>query len=419
MFLPTCFVLYVALRLALILLVPVQPGSDAGWYLTRAFTLLESGSYSENGLYTAYWPIGYPGFLSLLFKINGPSVLAAQVANLIFASASFWLLYALAKRLFADESGARLAVLLLTLYPNQIAYVPLLLTEHMYTCVLLLGCLVLLVRKRWSSVVIAGFLFGLATLVKTQTIVVAPVLALFAGYHRGSAHPLLGALIKAVVVGVIALATVSPWTYRNYQVFGTFILVSTNGGMNMLIGNNPSVVGGYAISVSEDDPLVKAARFSAADQVAADRRARELAWAWIMENPAQFLSLVPKKVFRLWAPDGEGEWEYQRGAPSYEQNIWAFQTVRIANQCFYLAILVLSAGAFVRLVKRRAAPELFLGFVLAGLTTIQCIVLFGQSRFHFPVMPFLICYAAWIINTEWCRHDGAEERQVVAPEIDR
>ncbi len=419
MFLPTCFVLYVALRLALILLVPVQPGSDAGWYLGRALTLLESGHYSENGLYTAYWPIGYPGFLSLLFKISGPSILAAQVANLVFASASFWLLYALAKRLFADESVARLAVLLLTLYPNHIAYVPVLLTEHMYTCILLLGCLLLLVRKSWSSVVIAGFLFGLATLVKTQTIVVAPALALFAGYHRGSAYPLRGALIRAVVVGIVALATVSPWTYRNYQVFGTFILVSTNGGMTMLTGNNPSVVGDYGRNFSEDDPLVKAARFSVADQVAADRRARELAWAWIRENPAQFLSLVPKKAFRLWAPDGEGEWEYQRGTPSYEQNVWAFRTARIANQCFYLAILVLSAWAFVRLVKRRAPPEVFLGFVLAALTTALCIVFSGQSRYHFPVMPFLICYAAWIINAQWCRHGGAEERQVVAPEIGR
>ena len=136
----------------------------------------------------------------------------------------------------------------------------------------------------WRHVIRTGLLMGLVVLVASaigmveafderdlvvgyltlgQLLLFAP--ALFAGYHRGSAYPLRGALIRAVVVGIVALATVSPWTYRNYQVFGTFILVSTNGGMTMLTGNNPSVVGDYGRNFSEDDPLVKAARFSVAD----------------------------------------------------------------------------------------------------------------------------------------------------------
>ena len=47
------------------------------------------------------------------------------------------------------------------------------------------------------------------------------------------------AVARALIVGGCLAATVAPWTYRNYKTFGTFVLVSTNGGENLLIGNNP------------------------------------------------------------------------------------------------------------------------------------------------------------------------------------
>src|SRR3990167_3428778 len=81
-FTPVCFLAFIGVRLALIVFVPVEPGSDALWYFNRASTLAEQGSYSENGLPTAFWPVGYPAFLALLFTFTGTHLAVAQFANL-------------------------------------------------------------------------------------------------------------------------------------------------------------------------------------------------------------------------------------------------------------------------------------------------------------------------------------------------
>ena len=397
-FLPICFGIFVATRAALIFWVPIaEPFSDSGWYLNRALTLLADGSYSERGLPTAYWPVGYPAFLALVFKVAGPSWLAAQLANLVLAGASFWLLYAVARRFLQHELAGRGAVLLLTLYPNNAAYVPALLTEALYTFLLLAACYGLLSGRTWWHLLSAGVLFGLATLVKTQTILLIPVLAGLAFLDTWSISKAVRAAMSAAAVLGIALLVAAPWALRNYAVLGAAVL-STNGGTALLAGNNPSVVGDYWHDYSEDDPLFSEARFSAQDQVQADKRARTLAVGWIKDHPVQFLLLAPKKVFRLWAPDGEGEWMYQ-DTPFYQRHSTVFRLVRVFNQAFYGLAMMLFALSIWRLLTLRSAPTMYFGLGVVLVTTFTSVVFSGQSRYHFPAMPFIFAYVAWYLAT--------------------
>jgi hypothetical protein len=382
-FLPACFLLFLGLRLALVLLVPVAPWSDAAWYYGRAVTLAAEGAYAETGLPTAFWPIGYPGFLGLLFRVTGPSVAVAQGANLVFAAASFALAYSVTKRLFESERAARLAVLMLTIYPNNAAYVPLLLTETLYSFLLLSAIWLLCSRGIRGRLVLAALVFALGILVKTQTVLLVPIVAFLILWDRWAVRDAARPAIEAVLVTSMALLILAPWTYRNYRTFGHFILVSTNGGISLLEGNNSSVVGDYAHDFSYTDPLVKAAGFSVRDQVAADGRARSLALHWIRAHPRDFLLLMPKKIFRLWAPDGEAEWGYQAGTAWYDRySTW-----------FYVLVLVLAAGGVKVLLGRRARPATFAGVAVAATTTLISLVFSGQSRYHFAVMPLLLGYA--------------------------
>ena len=403
-FLPACFFLFVGIRLILILLVPVNPSSDAGWYFSRAVIISEEGTFSEGGIPTAYWPVGYPAFLGLLFCITGPSLLSAQIANLLLAAGSFWLLYYLARRLFCSELVARFSVLLLTVYPNNAAYVSLTLSEIFYTFLLLFVCILLLSNYSWRICVLIGIIFGLATLVKTQTVLLIPALVFLAYCKDWSFKGISVAIFRMMAILIVALAVIAPWTYRNYMAFGHFILVSTNGGTSLLAGNNPSVVGDYSRDFSDTDPLFKKANFSVMDQVAADKRARTLALEWIRDNPGAFLGLIPKKVFRFWVPDGEAEWQYQRGTPWYDQYVIWFRLVRILNQIFYIAVLTLFAVALWKLSKERPALLLYIGPAIGVFFTLISVVFSGQSRYHFPVMPFIMIYAAWaIMEIKICR----------------
>lgn len=401
LFLPVCFALFVGVR-GLLLLIPVDPSSDAAWYYARALELLERGTFSENGIPTAYWPVGYPAFLAGLFYVTGPSVLVAKLANLCFSSASFITGIYVCRVMFQDERSARIAALLTAVYPNNAVYVASVLTEPLYT-LLILGTFGLVLRSRSLSATLAcGIFLGVATLVKTQTILLVPGLVFLADSAEWSKRSLARAFVRAVIVTVVAIATVLPWSLRNDRVFGELIFVSTNGGMSLLAGNNDSLVGDFSSNYGGEDPLMREAAFSVEDQVNADKRAKALATRWIKDHPGDFVRMIPQKLFRLWAIDGEGEWMYQAGSPVYPRHEAVFRAVRMANQAFYAMLLLLAAYGVFRLLRDGNTPRQLGGVFLIAFVSALCAVFSGQSRYHFPVMPFVIFLASTVLSA-WIR----------------
>lgn len=398
--LPVLFVLY-ALPRALMLLLPVEPSSDASWYFHRAAAVAGGLGYSEDGVLTAFWPPGFAFALAALFKLFGPWVPAGQMLNFVCALGTAWLTYDLGRRLFHSELAGRAALLLLAIYPNNIAYVPLLLTEVFYTVLLLAGCWLLIVWRSAAGVVAGGLVFGVATLVKAQSLVVVPLIFAVAVARDFDRRRALLAMGKTIAVIAVAIAVVAPWGYRNYRVFGEFVPVSTNGGLTLLTGNNSSARGDY----SYDDPLVTSIPRTVATQLAVDKEARRRAVQWISDHPRQFLLLLPFKVFRLWAPDGEAEHSFQLGYKGYERHVVAFRTVRYLNQAYYVCLLVGFAWAAVILLRGtvRVSEYRFdwwiLPYAIALYPTAIALVFSGQSRFHYPVMPFVAMCSGWLLVT--------------------
>ncbi|MFC6620670.1 glycosyltransferase family 39 protein [Novosphingobium panipatense] len=392
--------IYLALRAA-VLLIDVQPTSDAEWYYLRAASLAAGQGYLDNaGAPTAFWPPGWPLALSLVFFQFGVSTGVVGLFNLACAALTGALTLVLGRRLFGSEAAARAGLLLLAVYPNAIGYVPLALTEVFYTALLMTACWIIVARSHWLHLVSAGVLFGFATLVKAQTVVVIPVLFAIDWLRK---DPLLGRFPRLFAEGLLVLAvaaaTVLPWTIRNQVQLGHWIAVSTNGGYTLLTGNHDSATGDY----SPDATVVKDLMARAGlDEASRDAAARGLAIAWIAENPDRFLELAPKKLLRLWLPDGEAEWAYQAGAPGYERIEIAYRAVRLLNQAYYLLLMAAFAVAFfVMVARRRKDGQRWLGWWLtpygiALYPTLICLVFSGQSRFHYPVMPWVCMTAGWL-----------------------
>ena len=383
-FVPVTFGLFVMLRVALLVAVPIEQTSDFLWYFERAREIAVGDGYAIDGQLTAFWPVGWPGTLALLFRLFGDTPLVGQIANLILSALAFLLTLALADRLFTDWRVGRVAVLLLAVYPNQIAYVPLLSTEIFYQVLLLAG-LFLLCQERLVFTLLGGLVFGLATLTKAQTVPLPALLLLGAWWCGGRKLP----VGRHLAVTYLAMAVVvAPWTVRNYTVFHAFVPVSTNGGFTLLAGNNPTARGGY----TDTDPLMQDLPHDPTQEVATDRLAKDRAVNWITAHPLAVLELVPRKVLRLWGMEGEGEWLYEAGYAGYDAHAALFRAVRIANQVYYFALLALAA-----LSLRGAArsPWLLSGWIVAGYFTVVTAVFLGQSRFHFALMPLLLLYAGW------------------------
>lgn len=370
--------------------------SDASWYLNRAMGIANGEGYSEAGYPTAYWPVGYPGFLGVLFYLFGQDQLVGQIANLVMAAGSFFLQLELTRRIFHSEAAARLGVLLLTVYPNHVAYTSFILTEIYFTFLLLFGVYLYVTRNAWISVLACGVVFGLATLTKPQVVFLPSLLVFFRVFDPEEKNNLREHLVKGFTIYLVMAAVLIPWAVRNTEVFGELVLISTNGGATLLSGNNPTANGGHV----ENDPLVAQRNFSVQDQVESDRRATKLALEWLRENPERFIELIPLKVWHLWAKNGEAEWAYQAGYQYYQQYRHVFRTIRWVNQIFFALLLVGSFAAVFILINNRdkvAWPWVLIGYSLMIYLTLISIVFSGQSRFHFPAMPWIIMYAAWAL----------------------
>ena len=409
-FVPACFTVYLFLRLALIFALPIDQYSDSLWYYARGLSIASGGGYSEGGIATAYWPPGWPGFLGLVFWLFGPSPVVGKMANLALAAMIFPIAFGLGSAIFADRLVGRLTVLMLTIYPNQIGYVPILATELFYTTLLLLAIFILVRSHSLLSLVLSGIVFGIAALAKAQTVFIPAVLFAVWWVFAERRPRLSSWIVRAALVYTAMAIVVAPWTVRNYMVFGEFVLISTNGGGTLLSGNNPSASGDY----TENDALVKQVPNDVAGQVANDRLATSLALKWIRENPIDFIILIPRKIWRLWAPDGESEWSYQAGYKWYDEYWIFFRSVRVLNQAYYallIGLFLLSAIYFLHR-HRMMSPYAVTGYTLVAYFTAISIVFSGQSRFHFPLMPWVAIYAAWTI-TQWAGKGEPAPRPVM------
>ena len=386
---------------ALLILLHVTPTSDADWYFWQAQNLAGGKGYvGGHGEPTAFWPPGWPMALSLAIRAGGASPLTVGLFNLLWAALAGLLTHDLARRLFGTEAAARTAVLLLALYPNSALYVPLALTEVFYTALLLGACWLLVARQGTGWLLLAGAVFGLATLVKAQTLVVVPLFFAIA-VLRGPVRPraIAAGLMQAALVLAAAAAVVAPWTIRNHRELGAWVPVSTNGGWTLLTGNNDSARGDY----TPDDPTVVALgqRKAELGELAVDAEAKRLGRAWIEAHPARFAALAPRKVVRLWLPDGEGMWAYEQGTAAFARARPAFIGLRLANQAWYFALLAgFAAAGFAMARKRRHEGERvidwwLLPYGIAAYPTAIALVFSGQSRFHYPVMPWVCMAAGW------------------------
>jgi 4-amino-4-deoxy-L-arabinose transferase-like glycosyltransferase len=388
---------------AAILLLHVTPTSDAEWYYSRANALAQGLGYlGSAGQPTAFWPPGWPMALSLVFRLMGTSLLSLGLFNLVCGALGAWLTLDIGRRLFGSELAGRIGLLLLALYPNNIGYYPLALTEVFYTTLLLAGCWLMIVRSSNVALVAAGIVFGVATLVKAQTLVVVPfILAIGLLREPGFWRRLPGAGFKLGMILAVAALVVLPWTIRNHQQLGAWVAISTNGGFTLLTGNNDSARGNY----TPDDPVIKALdRRTELNEVQSDAEAKRLGIAWIKANPGAFAKLVPMKLLQLWMLDGDAMWAYEGGSPAFASYPAAFWAVRYANQAYYTALLLgfLAAGAL--MICRRAGKRWLdwwlLPYGIAAYVSTIAIVFSGQPRFHYPVMPFICMACGWLL-ADW------------------
>jgi 4-amino-4-deoxy-L-arabinose transferase-like glycosyltransferase len=391
LFVPCCFVGGTFVRLVWIWLVNVEQVSDFSWYYIFGSNIAAGRGYSLEGLATGYWPIGYPGLLGFLFFMFGPSVFLAKVVNVILYMMVIFLTYNLSRRIFQNEQAARITLCLLCFYPNHIAYTALLSAEIVFVFLVACGAFLFVhARDRAWVFLLSGFLCGLATLTKPHAIILPFV---FAGFFSRNVRVFIRS--NTLVYGMVFL-TISPWLVRNYNTFGVFTLAHT-GGINLLDGNNPYATGRHNFD-EKVNALLGDLRTEPLEymwdgkEVERDAKATSLAVDFIIHNPDRVLMLWPRKLVALFLSDVDG-FHYSMGMQNAMQGSsrTLYMACRVIGELYYIIVILLFIVSLIALQKGEKVQLVGLAIVVSF--TLIHLILFGNARYHFPMMPWIAIYS--------------------------
>jgi 4-amino-4-deoxy-L-arabinose transferase-like glycosyltransferase len=390
-----CWLLVVAAlaRIVWILLVPSQPVEDFAVYDRYAVRLAEGAGYvSDTGEPTAYWPAGYPLFLSLVYRVFGHSLAAAKAAGIVLGLATVALTYLLGRHC-SGERVARIAAIIIALIPGQVVFSNLLATEVLFTPLLLASIyLALRFYRRVPVFFMVGAVAGAAALTRPLALVFPAVLLVFILLRR---ERVLAAAARFVLVSAGMLVVLSHWLLRNYHVFGKFGIISTNGGFNFYAGNNPDATGAYYIKSGSG--------LTGKSELERNTEGYSRGMRFIRENPDRFCILGLWKLYYTYGSDLLSmDWSFY--SVKNRDNL-RVSAVYVTQAAYLVAITAAIAGLCIWL-RKRTSGLLLPALAICAWTLIHFIYV-GDSKYHYPIVPLLVFFSA----TAVLRACGIPERE--------
>ncbi len=370
------------LRLVWAWLVPVVPVSDSVMYEAFARSIAQGHGYAyPDGQLTSYWAVGASAAYAVLYATFDQPRLWVAVAQALLGAFIVGLTWRLA-RTRLDARGAALSAWIVALWPTLIAFTTILASELLFIALMLLA-LNVWISRHWPLVlraVLWGAFIAGATYVRPTAwplLLVFPTLQCLLDGRRREA------LAMAVVSVTTAAALFAPWVHRNFSLYGQFVLVATNGGPNLWMGNNPLSNGGYM-------PLPER---TFATEAARDRELGRDAMAYIREHPGDYVRLSLRRAVMTYDRESIGVvWNETGLRDRFGARV--IQPLKLLASAYWWVVLAGGvAGAACALWRARPLPwpELaaLMYFAVVPILTV------GQDRYHLPIDPLLALFAAW------------------------
>lgn len=372
---------------------------DQAFYVRSAQYLAEGHGYREpfSESVTARWPPGYPLVLSAIFAAVGPSLLAAQVLNVVLGAASVGLLYFLGARLF-DRRVALIAAALLAFFPAQVYFSSLLMTEVLVTAGLLALVWFLVVHLgrghalTWRRLLIAGLAIGALALVRGEVLLLAPMLGLY--WLVGHASWREAAARTGLLLCGAALLFI-PWTVRNAVQLEAVVVATTGTGGALIQGHAEDAGGELNQKIYNELSVRYVDRPEPERQVAENATGIREALQFIITHPLDELRLIPAKVYFLFRDDPGGRtWAQLRRLGVDHEDVFR----KLGDSYYFVVLLLAVVGVAVsaRELQRGERPLLLL--VVGLWLFVYGFVYVGDGRYHFPLVPILCLFAGLFLR---------------------
>jgi len=384
---------------------------DEQHYHQIASSLLHGHGFAfEAGRLTSARPPLYPAFMATVWWVTGThSLQVIRLAQILLSLVNAVVLYLLARSLF-DGRVAILAAAGLLFYPSLLAYDYLLLTEVLFTLILsvfILAAVIVLKTSQPTGAFVAGVSLGLAAL--TRSILWSFPALLCPAVYAWTTGPRRRRLVLALIVLIGYVVTVGPWAVRNTRLQRTLTLVDTHGGRALRMGNyeytpldrpwDAVALSGrqsWTYGLAEQHPDASSWTEGETEQWAT----RE-AISYIMSHPGITLYRTLLKFLDFWGLERDLIAGFHRGF--YRPGIVFEWLVALAIALSYVSLMLLAClGFFLAPPADKHAHVLIIGLI-AFVTSLHSLT-FGHSRYHVPLVPLLLLYAAAAVrHRSWRR----------------
>lgn len=382
-----------ALRVGWAACVPVVPVSDSHAYDVFAWNLAKGLNYGwQQSNPTALWPVGTSFAYSLLYRIFGHSYTPITVFHIVLGVATVLVTALLTEKWFGTRAGIT-AGFLMAIWPSQIQFTTVLASEPLFLCLVysalyMWSCGVI---RLWLRTLAVGSLVAAASYVRVHALLLPALLAASAVLcHRTRERVAVAAFGMFALIAVL----IAPWSIRNTRLFGRFVLISTNGGGVLWMGNNPCSRGGY---MQEPEP-------GGLNEAEHDEHLARIARHYILQRPVGFVGRALRKLVLLNERETIGVVWNKKGLEQKGWDLLLFP-LKVTSSAWWLLMLLLGIGGFACVLvamgqRGLAQPAIALWVYFSGVHVITI----AEDRYHFTYIPAIAALAALTVTFLTARH---------------
>jgi 4-amino-4-deoxy-L-arabinose transferase-like glycosyltransferase len=362
-----------------------------GWEMGRVARSIALGQgfsnpYGGNTGPTAWEPPLYPYVMAGVFKVFGVYTEASAwillTINSLFAALTTIPVFLIAYKVFGDRV-ARWSAWAWAMNPYIWYWSIHWIWDTTFTPLVLASifCVALELQhgRGFRGWVIFGLLWGVGALANPSMLAFLPFCGLWIWRQRFKRS--LASVAGIVLSSIIFFLVLSPWLVRNYEVFGRFVFLRDDFGLQFSLGNNQYADGMLIATLQPNLNRLEFEKFARMGELAYAEDCKREAFAWVQRNPQRFVIISLKRFVYYW--NGVPK-------PSDSRAPWDFRT------SLFLAWSVLSIWGAARAVRQKIdGAWLFAGLLLTYPTTYYFV--FPHARYRHPIEPELIILAVFLL----------------------
>jgi 4-amino-4-deoxy-L-arabinose transferase-like glycosyltransferase len=237
--------------------------------------------------------------------------------------------------------------------------------------------------EEWPGVsgwILFGALYGIGALANPTMLAFLPFCGLWIWRRRHIRG--LPSLAGVVLSSLTFFLVLAPWLVRNYEVFGRFVFIRDDFGLQFRLGNSTGADGMLMPYLQPNLNNLELEKFQRMGELAYAADCKRIAFEWIRTHPERFTIISLKRFFYYW-----------NGVPRPTNSR---SPVDFRSSAF-LATSVLALWGMGRALRQKRPGAWLFAWLVLTYPTVYYFV-FPHARYRHPIEPELLVLMVFLLS---------------------